>query len=367
MNLTNKYKPKYVKELIGRESEINQIKSNIKKPILLYGPSGSGKTITAHCIANDLNYDLIELNASDFRNKDEINNIIGNSIKQRSLFNKGKIILIDELDGISGREDRGGIQALLALLKDVSYPIIITANDPWNSKFSTLRKKCKIIEYKKINNEDILKVLIDICKKENIKINYEYLKELTRISGGDIRSCINDLEVLSYKDKIERKDILDLGEREKEDNIFNAIKLILKSDDPLIVMDAFNNTSCDLNESLLWLEENIPLEYQNKIDLNNAMEKLSKADVFRGRILKWQHWRFLSYVNQLLTAGVAISKKTKYYGFTRYKRPSRILNIWKFNQKNKEKKELAEKLSKEIHASKKRVLKELPYMKFLNI
>ena len=41
---TDKYKPKSTKEIIGQELAINKIKTNLKKPLLLYGKTGTGKT-----------------------------------------------------------------------------------------------------------------------------------------------------------------------------------------------------------------------------------------------------------------------------------------------------------------------------------
>ena len=67
----------------------------------------------------------------------------------------------------------------------------------------------------------------------------------------------------------------------------------------------------DLDESFLWLEENLPKEYEGK-DLERAFDCLSRADVFKGRIRRWQHWRFLVYINDLMTAGIALSKDEKY-------------------------------------------------------
>lgn len=358
MNFIDKYKPKSVREIVGQEIAISQIKENLKKPLILYGPTGVGKTSVVHALVNDFNYEILELNASDLRNEEEINQIIGNAVRQQSLFKKSKLILVDELDGISGREDRGGVQALLKLINESKFPIIITVNDPWNSKFVSLRKKCKLLEFKKINYSKIFEVLKKICYNEGIKYEENDLKELARISNGDLRAAINDLEIISYNKYIKKEDILSLGEREYEGNIFNAIQLILKSDDPNLVLDSLNKSQCDLNESMLWLEENIPLEYKNKKDLYQALEYLSKADIFKGRISKWQYWRFLNYVNILLTAGIATSKKNKYYGFTKYKKPTRILSIWSSNQKNKIKKTISEKIAKNVHISIKKANKD---------
>ncbi|MBS3163079.1 replication factor C large subunit [Candidatus Woesearchaeota archaeon] len=362
MNLIDKYKPKSLREIFGQDTPILQLKDSLKKPILLHGPPGTGKTSAIYALANDLDYEIIELNASDLRNKEEIDNVVGNSIKQQSLFKRGKIILVDELDGITGKEDRGGVQALLALIQDSSFPVVMIANDPWSSKFSMLRTKTKLIEFKKLNYLSIYNILSRICKNENIKINDKDLRELATQSDGDARSAITDLELLSYKNNLG-----ELGAREREVSIFNAMQLILKSTDPNIVLNILDNVKLDLDESLLWLEENLPIEYKDRNDLANSFDVLSRVDVFRGRILRWQHWRFLSYINDLMTAGITISKNNKYYGFTKYKRPARILEIWRFKQKNKLKYDISAKISKKLHTSVKGVTKDfLFYKKFID-
>jgi replication factor C large subunit len=93
---------------------------------------------------------------------------------------------------------------------------------------------------------------------------------------------------------------------------------------------------------------------------------LSRADVFRGRISRWQHWRFLTYINDLLTAGIALSKTEKYPGFNKYTRTTRILNMWQFNQKNAKRKSIAQKIALKTHTSSKRVVNDtLPYLRIV--
>ena len=114
-----------------------------------------------------------------------------------------------------------------------------------------------------------------------------------------------------------------------------------------------------IDEIFLWVEENIPYEYKGE-DLARAYDTLSIADVFRGRIYRQQHWRFLVYENFLLSAGISFaSKKTKsLLEFTIYQRPKRILKIWLQNQKYAKKKTIAIKYAKAVHISKKRAMKE---------
>src|SRR3989344_8935631 len=106
--LTHKYIPKTTKEIFGQEDVIKQLNNFIinfkkqkKKAALIYGSSGTGKTSSVYAIANELGYEVIEVNASDMRNAEQINTKVGNAIKQQSLFSKGKIILVDEIDGLS--------------------------------------------------------------------------------------------------------------------------------------------------------------------------------------------------------------------------------------------------------------------------
>src|SRR3989344_7715831 len=113
-NFTAKYKPLKSSDI---PQDISILKESIlkKECVLLGGPPGSCKTSSVYAIANELNYEVLELNASDVRNKDQIEKIIANAIKQVSLFKKGKIILIDEVDGIN-KLDYGGLPMLISLL-----------------------------------------------------------------------------------------------------------------------------------------------------------------------------------------------------------------------------------------------------------
>ena len=164
--LIHKYIPKTTKEISGQDDAIKKLKAFIvnfgkekKNSALIYGPSGTGKTCSVHAIANEIGYEVIEVNASDFRNAEQINQKVGNAIKQQSLFAKGKIMLVDEIDGLSGHQDRGGIQAITKLLEDSAYPVILTATNPFESKFSSLRSKSSLIEFGALDYLSIFKIL----------------------------------------------------------------------------------------------------------------------------------------------------------------------------------------------------------------
>jgi len=334
-----------------------------KKALLLHGPTGTGKPAAVNALAKRTGLELIEVNASDYRNADEINTKIGNAIKQYSLFSAGKIVLVDELDGIAGNEDRGGISALAALIAESKFPIILIANDPWDSKFNTLRTKSILVEFPALTMTAMIPALQRIIQKENITADDIIVKTLARRSGGDLRGAITDLQILSQANALTIEGIETLHEREHSESIMQALVKILKSTDPVVAVSALDLVDEDIDECFLWIDENLPKEYKNPHDLARAYEALSKADIYRGRIRRWQYWRYLAYVDVLITAGVAVAKDKKSTAFVSYGRTQRLLKHWMANQKYARRKRVAEKLAAATHCSKKKALQDtLPYV-----
>ena len=128
-----KYRAYSFADVKGQDLAIDKLKAFLrtfpkKKAAVLHGAAGTGKTSLAYATAAEMSAEIIELNASDLRNKDQIARIIRPASEQRPLFKKTKIILIDEIDGISTR-DRGGLSELLGIIEKSAFPIILTAND----------------------------------------------------------------------------------------------------------------------------------------------------------------------------------------------------------------------------------------------
>ena len=172
MPWTEIYRPKKLAEIKGQEEAIDKLRSFLrnfgqgKKAIILYGTTGTGKTTLAYVAASETDSEIFELNASDLRNRDKLNEVLRPAIEQKSLTNERKIILIDEVDGIS-KDDFGGLSELISLIDSTTCPIILTANDVWDKNFSQLRKECELIQFKEIDYKTIKEVLNLILKKEN--------------------------------------------------------------------------------------------------------------------------------------------------------------------------------------------------------
>lgn len=366
-----KYAPKKIADIEGHGEALEELKKFVTrfkkgKALLLYGASGGGKTSSVYALAHELGYELIEINASDTRNAEQIDLLLGNASKQLSLFFKSKIILIDELDGITGKEDRGGVQAIERLIEKSPYPIIMIANDPYADKLSSLRKKSIMLEFSTRPHSSVLNYLKKICKEEKIIYDEEALSMLARRAGGDLRAAINDLQTLAGHDKkLTRKEVEEISnERDNTDTIIQSLIKVLKTTDVAVALQAFDNIEEDLDKVFLWMDENLPKEYTKPTDLARGFDALSRADVFRGRIIRWQHFRFYVYCYNLLSAGIALSKDEKYKSFISYKPNTRILKLWIAKQKNLKKNAIAEKIADKTHTSKRKALQDtLPYLK----
>src|SRR3990167_6178972 len=213
----------------------------------------------------------------------------------------------------------------------------------------------------------VFNILKKICENEKIKHEDVVLKNFSRRSGGDARAAINDLQTLTQaKKELTKESLEELADRNKTDNIMTALNKIFKTTDLKIAVSAFDNVEEDLNEQLLWIDENLPKEYTKPEDLAKAYDMLSKADVFSRRIRRWQHYRFLIYINALVTAGIASAKNEKYKEFIQYKPTGRILKLWWAKQKAARKKAIAQKIASKTHSSAKEIIKStMPYIPVL--
>ena len=146
MMWSEKYRPKTVQEMVGNEdARLATIKWLARwvsgsRPLILIGPPGTGKTTLVHALARQLDYDVVEMNASDIRNKEALQTRIMPVFQNTAnLIGKKIMLFLDEVDGISGREDTGGLDALIDLMKEPTVPVIMAANE----KSLKIRKTCK--------------------------------------------------------------------------------------------------------------------------------------------------------------------------------------------------------------------------------
>jgi len=361
MIFSEKYRPKRVMDVVGQNYALQSILKSIAQSkkgtcMMLHGPIGCGKNSAIGAIASEMNLELIELNASDLRTKDNINRVIKGAIFQESLFRKKKLIVVDEIESISAREKNGLIE-LASLIGQSKFPVLLIANDLFSRNISFLRKKYPSVQFKKLDDNDIMVLLKRICLKEGIKHSEIALRKIALLSGGDARAAINDLQALG---KSIEEDIL-VSKRDQEVGIFAALRTIFRSNS-FAVLNALDNTDLPAHEAMLWIDENVPVEF-DMFEMESAYNYLSKADIFYKRIGRHNHWHFATYSNAFLTAGICFSKRKQHDQFVSYRRLTRLLKMWQSNRELKD--ETAEKFGKAMHCSKRKVFREMPFLKLI--
>ncbi|NHV46071.1 MAG: replication factor C large subunit [Candidatus Verstraetearchaeota archaeon] len=372
---TEKFKPNSLQEIVGNYNAalelLEWIKSYLsgktdKKAVLLYGPPGTGKTLSVHLIAKTLDLELLEMNASDFRTEEIIESIAGSASLQSSLFGKkGKIILFDEVDGISGKEDRGGITAIKKIINTSRYPVVLIANNPWDPKLRELRELCHMIRFNRIRTPSIVARLKRIAQLAGINAEEEALKRIAEVANGDMRAAINDFQMLSQGKKYLREsDVVKLYPRTQELEIFEVMKGIFSANTILKAKITAENSAIDIDLLMQWINENIPNQYTTPEERAEAYDWFSKADVFLSRAKRKQMWDLMSYAIELAVGGVALAKRTP-YKFTKYSFP-RIISLLSQNKEEREKRrEELKALAKELHVSTRKLISE--YLPYINI
>jgi len=369
---TYKYRPKKLDDIIGNEQAKQIVRAwaeawnsgKPQKPLLLYGPPGVGKTATAYAVASEYGWDLVEMNASDSRDRATVERILGAAAQASSLFGGRKLILIDEVDGLSPKEDAGGVKAIIEILQKSKNPVMLTANDAWAPSVVPLHPYVKMVEYKRIPPSVLASYLMKILDKEGIPYDREAIIYLAKKESGDVRAALLDLQAVArYGLKITLDLVKDLGYRDREASIFEVLAKIFKSE--RVVRPFALTATLDMDPEMFtyWIVENIPREYEDPEEVAEAFKWVSRADVFNGRIIRRQYWGFLSYAQELLVNGVIIAKKRPYRKFTRYSYPTWIKLLSRYKDKLKKRNELARKLGKLFHLSRRRVITEvLPFL-----
>ncbi|MCF7799137.1 replication factor C large subunit [Candidatus Woesearchaeota archaeon] len=355
------HRPDNLSGIIGQDEAIKQMKEFFKyfqkgKGLFLFGPPGVGKTASVYAYATQHNYEILELNASDARNQATLKEFLSNATGQASLFGNKKIILLDEVDGLSGTKDRGAPSVIADFIKRSTFPMVMTGVNVFDKKFSSLKKTSMTIQFNSLATNDVVTVLQGACMRAKINCDEKILKTLARQTAGDARGALNDLfAYLIIKDA----STTDMDVRRKTQELGDVLVRVFKSTDPDVVFGSYDYVNEDLDKIFLWVDENLPKEYTKPIDVAKAYETLSLADIFFGRIRRWQYYRYYAYCYLLLSVGIALSKDEKSVTEPNYHQPTRLLRYWQANMMYAKRKVIIEKIADKMRISKRRALQDV--------
>ena len=374
-----KYRPQKIEDIVGNEeakaSFVDWLKGKSrskKKAVLLYGPPGVGKTALANAAAKEFGFTIIEMNASDTRSEKAINAIAKPATSYLALdhfsistHSKGNILFLDEVDGIAGNEDRGGVSAIIEIVEKSQVPVIMAANDPDIDKLRPLKKVCLLIRFQQIRIPLLIALLQKICLLEHVKAQFEALEHIAQNSRGDVRSAINDLQSLSEENHIlTLQDTMALSSRNKDISMDETLRGYFSAKSIQEASTLLSRSNVDYDEFLMSVSDNLPKRYTNPIELSAAYNFISQADIYRGRV-GTENWHLLKYFFNSMSQAASVCPQS-YQPFELITPPIRIITLFWTKGKRSMLDAICGKIGAQCHVSHSKAKHDfVPYVKTL--
>jgi len=343
---TEKYRPKSLDDIVGNERAVSELRkwanawksgTPQKRAVILSGKPGTGKTSSALALAHDYGWAIIELNTSDARNATTIRQVATSGAIHETFDDQGrfmssrqggrKLIILDEADNLYEKmesanktgldlSDKGGKKAIVDTIKITNQPIILIVNDYYNlikGGGESLKRICALMRFHDPYPSATFTLLRRICIEEGITIDRKVLQTIADRCKGDIRSAINDLQFICLDAKqVDAKSLNVLGYRDREKIIFDALREIFKTKNIQNIRESLSHLDADPPSVLLWINENLPVEYRDTNDLVAGYDALAKADIFLGRVMRRKNYGLWSYACDMMNGGVATAKTHDY-------------------------------------------------------
>ncbi|XP_058693109.1 replication factor C subunit 1 isoform X3 [Poecile atricapillus] len=289
------------------------------KAALLSGPPGVGKTTTAALVCKELGYSYVELNASDTRSKNSLKEVVAESLNNTSIKDfcsgasssvSGKHVLImDEVDGMAGNEDRGGIQELIGLIRHTKIPIICMCNDRNHPKMRSLVHYCLDLRFQRPRLEQIKGAMMSIAFKEGLKIPPPAMQEIILAANQDIRQVLHNLNMWCAKDKSltydEAKTDANRAKKDIKLGPFDVVRKVFAAGEEVARMSLIDKSDLffhDYSLAPLFVQENYvhvkPAAAGGNLKkhlvlLSRAADSICDGDIVDRQIRSKQNWNLL--------------------------------------------------------------------------
>lgn len=238
--LAFRMRPKSLEEYVGQEHILGKdkilyrtIKADRLSSVILWGPPGCGKTSLARVISETTKYKFTKINAVTAGVSDIKNAIIEAS--NLMLNPTGKCILfIDEIHRFNKLQQ----DALLPYVEDGTVILIgATTENPYFEVNKALISRSMIVKLEPLTTNNIYEVLKRALTAEeglgsyHIKIEDETLRKIAEVSGGDVRTALNGLEIAVLTTKVNADGAIEITPQIARDSVQNRKAIFDKNGD----------------------------------------------------------------------------------------------------------------------------------------
>ncbi|MBR3410495.1 MAG: replication factor C large subunit [Candidatus Methanomethylophilaceae archaeon] len=383
---TEKYRPRTLDQVLGNPTAVNTMRSWAKqwekgipqyRAMVLMGSPGIGKTTSALALANEMGWDVVEMNASDQRNSKEIEqialrgsrfNTFGDDGSYMSVSQgKRKLIILDEADNFFGNADKGAIPAINNLIKTTLQPVILIVNDFYELKRKSAAVKDLTLQitFKRTTASTMSKALYKIAEAEGVEVEPEAMEIIAANAAGDMRAAVRNLQSLAQgMDVVTLEMAQGLSQRDSRKDMYDLMTAIFRKTDPSEARRIMFDVDVEPKEVELWVDENMPYEYLDRGDLIRGYEALCRADIYLSRVMRRQYFGFWSYAGDMMTMGVANARMTDRFSRDRIRFPMYLSRMSKSKSMRALKKAVVYKIAVACHTSTKRASMDvLPYLR----
>lgn len=363
-----KHRPKKLSDMVGNEGAREQFLRWLnnwrlgRRPALLLGPPGVGKTTMVHAAGAELGYQLIELNASDVRTKVTLQRKLGPSLTSQTIFGEKLLFFLDEIDGIYGRQDYGGVEFVLELIRATRHPLVMAANTEDDQRVRKLSNKCQLFILGRVPDSSVETFARRVLASEQVELDPALLQEAVARGRGDIRAAINNIQAVAELGIEGAKEVLTL--RDQEVSLREALETLFSTDSGQTAHSALTHCGAQPREKIRAIHSSLIASKLDETSLLRAFTALSKADEVLGRIGSTQEWRQLRYFDRLLAYSIFTAVPRNTVKFAEDDLPWNLkLRVW---NESRTLRDLALKISPLLHVSRKNfVTFYLPYLTVL--
>jgi replication factor C large subunit len=294
-----KYRPKSIPEMVGNEEARLAVSLWLKewkpgkKAMLLVGPPGTGKTTLVTLLAKQSGMSTVDLNASDVRTKERLQRKIGEAIRTVNLFGERSLIFLDEVDGLLGRSDYGGVEFIKDAVKATENPIIMAANDQDADELKKLGSSCITIRFKPPPPREVEMYLRRIAEAEGLPTTGDAFQSYVRGAGGDLRHAINLMQSAGQTRSAAYKDV--------SASVSQGLNAFFEAPDASSALTALRSLSLPPFEKIREIYTCVLKSRLTPGKLAAALEVISRADMIMGKIGATQEWRLLRYLDGMLS------------------------------------------------------------------